>query len=134
MCFLTEEKCLIGEIRETEDKIKELQARYEAEKSILEKDLINLKVRLADRILAENNKVENTGDVLTLVSVAFKPDGKTYDYIWDFKNSKNPPVVGGTAFVPSKWKNEEQEVTIVNIFHRFLSDIGDTEFYRFAHD
>lgn len=78
--------------------------RGQEEVAYIENRIRDLKVQLADLILAAEDEPEPVAPgnrLFTLVGIKFKDDGKVYDYIW---TGEDAPQIGDTVVVESKWE------------------------------
>ena len=109
---------MISSVNEAKRKIKELEERKAAlQKEIddIDKAIAGVKVELAEFVLGNdvsNQCQDENDDKIAIVQVAFKPNGKTYDYLWTHNTLPGEYVV-----VPSY--NGEERVRVVG----FLTDV-----------
>lgn len=109
------------------DRIKLLIKEKEQVKAAIDKEIVELKVELADIILRADEKdaepAENKS-MIRFVGVVFKSGGVVYDYIW---NGPGVPAIGDTVQVESKW-NSWTEVEVVNVFQKPADQCDDKDY------
>lgn len=88
--------------------------REQEEVACIENRIRDLKVQLADLILAADKEAEAADGgkrLFTLVGVQFEGNCKVYDYIW---TGKDEVKLGDTVVVETPWEGTKQ-VTVVQV-------------------
>ena len=100
----------------TMDDIKRLIREKEQAKATIDKEIVALKIELANIVLSEDEgspelAAENE-KMICFVGVTFKPGGKVYDYIW---NGPGVAMTGAKVSVEARWGGWT-EVEVVRVF------------------
>ena len=85
--------------------IKRLIEQKEAQRAAIDKEIEALKIELANIVLNDmdegrDKRETSVENIVTLVSVSFNGNGKTYDYIWAGDEEVHE---GDTVMVETKW-------------------------------